>query len=700
MLKPGLALLAGILVGAAMTWWAKPSSVTQPGSPAAVVRDIVVVEKMSETAAEQHRDDHYRNLATIEEVYALPTEFARQEALYALAGRSNADALQALIFDANRIADDMDRKAALNVLFFRLTELDAPSALALARSGYFVSVKEIERGIWVAWGRNDLDGALDMAASLNGSRRSFAAQSLYAAFGFMGNETTDRIEAELGVEPNRNTRGRYLYAIADRSPAEAIAYINELRPVDTQRQMTWWLAYYLALDNAQAALGYAHLFDSAVLRETYLGHIRQTSAQNDPKAALARLQAEGKSFSQSGEVHRALSALAASDPDAAQEFFASLSAPNDRASAATLIVVAMAKDDPDKALEWARDNATNARHREQLELMIINALAQTDPERALAEAQNIAGPRTADMVTGVVSVIAQSDPAAAVQYLELINDPQQRKQAQTQLASAWMQKDADGAVNWILGQSEDTVTTLLDNTIWTLVQTNTDAAIRLLPRLSEGSKIGVRHQIAGHLATQSAADAQNFIRQFAGEKDYPQLQASVIEGVVQRDPVAARQLANQITDDAARDRAYMSLLTQMSFSDPRGAVALADQITHEAQRLTATAQIAQAWARTDSAAALRWLRNLPPGQSRGQAISSFVSATADPTPEHIGLLDSIEDEAQRYQARMALVYNLANRDPARARRMLDEMDVPAAERKHVEEYLMRRYTGGRTYYRK
>ena len=698
MLRLLVVLLAGILIGAAVSWLAMPSPGPQLPSTADVVRDIVVVEKMSAIEAEQHREASYRELSTVQEIYELPTEFARREALYALAGRSDAEAVQALIFDANRISDEIDRNAALNVLFFRLTELDAPSALALARTEYFRGVKAIERSVWIAWGRNDLDGALAMAAGLSGNRRSFAAQSLYRAFGFMGNETIERIEDELGVSPDQSTRGQFLYAMADRSLAEAISYINDLRPLSDQQTMTWWLAYYVAFDDPEAALQYAELFENQSLRETFRGQVQRYAAQNDPKAALARIVAEGGNLRRNGGFHSALTALAAADLDAALEFYANLSATDDRSFAAEILASAMAMEDPDKALQWARDNATNETTRQQLELTILNVLAQSDPERAIVEAQNIGGPRGAELVSSVVAMVAQSDPSTAVKYLDLINDRQQRRQAQSQLATAWMRADAEAAVNWILRQDEETAAALLNESIWPVVHRDTSMAIRLLPRLDDVTRSAVRQQIAMTLAGNSPAEAQAFIRQFATEADYPQLQASIVAGVAQNDPAAARQLADQIVDPVARDTAYFSLVAQQAELGPRDAAALANQIVDEEQRSMAIGYVAEAWAESDPAAATRWAQGLPSGPSRGQAVISLAGRWQDPGPEHIALVDSIADEQQRNRARQMMVLGVANRSPERARRLLDTLDLPAGERRQMERWLTDMRTRGRVVY--
>ena len=196
-----LAALAGLAIGAFLTWvFVAPDEYRIDEPAVEVVRDILDVPKMSVAAAEEHREDRYEALQSIDQIYALPSEFGRAEALYTLAGRSDSGAVQNLIFEANRIANTEERAGALNILFFRLAELDPRSALALTRTEYFRGDKNHERRVWISWGRRNLDDALAAAnAETLSSRKSSAAQSLFVAFGYMGNEITDRIEKELGA---------------------------------------------------------------------------------------------------------------------------------------------------------------------------------------------------------------------------------------------------------------------------------------------------------------------------------------------------------------------------------------------------------------------------------------------------------------------------------------------------------------------
>ncbi len=686
MARLAIALFAGALFGAAAVWLIRTAPA--PRESVEIVRDIVVVDTMSQQAAEVHREDNYRKLATIIEVYALPTEFARTEALYALAGRSDADAVQALIFDANRIADEIDRNAALDVLFFRLAELDPPSALALSRTEFFRGVRNLERRVWMAWGRNDLDAALDMAASLSGSRRSFAAQNLYVAHGNLGNETTDRIRAELGIEPDRNTRGRHLYRIADRSLAEAVQYINEQRSFDSQQTLTWWLATYVAEQDLPGALQAAELFANASLKTRFQDHLMEAQARRDPQRALQKAMAGRSNLQNNGAFRSALQALVKSDRTAALDFHAGLTGAAAKDAATRIIARAIAEEDPEEALRWARANVFGQGKLQMVEMTIVSSLAYQDAERAIELVQTIDSPNRAGFVGNVISVVAQRDPRVAEQYLDLIDNPMQREQARSELASTWMQTDADAAVDWMLKHDKETAARLISDSIWSVIQFDTDLAVRLLPRLDEARQQSVRREIAVQKARTSPAEAQAFIRQFSGAEDYSRLQAAVIAGVAESDPLRAQQLVSQIPDAAGRDEALVMLVGQQAWKDPAAAITLTEQIVDENQREMAVGQVAEVLVQTDPSAALQIVRALPDGRARSQAISTMARYWQEPTADQLALVDSIGDNALRQQAMLSMLFAIAQTDPGRAQRMLDEMTLTSEERRMYRETIL------------
>jgi hypothetical protein len=679
------ALIGGILLGILAMLAAARFGSSSNQSPDEIVRDIADVPKMAQAVAEKHRDEQYTSLTSVEEVIALPTEFARSEALYVLAGRSDSAGVQNLIFEANRIADDVERVSLLNILFFRLAETDPLSALALARTGYFNGIKSIERTVWRAWARKDLEDALFAAKTQTSmAHQNSSAQSLYAAFGYMGNETTERIEAELGIGPDRSSRGRYLYQLADRSPAEAIAFINGLERGTEQRENVSWLAHYVSLQDPSAALRYADLFRVASDGEYYSRIINGNIARENPHAAIERLLANGNSGRSSGEYQSAMSALASTDLDAAKQYFEQARSSDDRMMFGSAIASEMAKKDPVGALAWARANDKGPFP--YLQMSVLGHIAQTDPQLALTEALDTPNVQMrSQMVSMVVQHIARNDPADAVTYLDQVQDRQQKLEVTQQLASSWIQRDPEAAIDWILSQDKETAGQLVQMAALRLLDTDIDAAIRMLPRVGEQNQESMRQQIAQRLATSRSPDeAQSFIRQFVGQPGYDQLQASLISGVARTDVLMAKQLADQLADGNARDRAYVQVIAQHAQTNPTEAARWLRNVTDERMRGVAAGQLAAQWYAHDPAAAARWVTGLPAGSSRDDAIMQMSSQWRDATPEQEKLIASIEDRDKRGKAKIRQIYNVMRTNPAKARKLLEDEDIPSYERQRVE----------------
>jgi len=642
------------------------------------------VPKMAQAVAEKHRDEQYANLTSVEEVIALPTEFARSEALYVLAGRSDSAGVQNLIFEANRIADEIERVALLGILFFRLTETDPQSALALSRTDHFNGIKSIEQDVWRAWARQDLEDALFAAKTQTSlAHRNSGAQSLYAAFGYMGNETTERIEAELGIKPDLFSRARYLYRLADRSPAEAIAFINGLeRGIDQQEYLSW-LAYYLSRRDPTTALGYANLFTVAADGTYYSNIINSNVARENPQATIERLLASRSGTRSRGEYHSAIRALANTDIDAAKQYFEQARSTDDRRMFGSAIASELAKNDPVEALAWARANDKGQFL--YLEMSVLGQIAETNPQLALTEALNTPNAQMrSNMVATVVRQIARSDPADAVAYLDQIQDRQQKLEASQQLVSSWIPQDPEAAFDWILSHDKETAGQMFQQAAYRLVRSDIDAAIRLLPRIDEQNQNGIRQQIAQTLATsRSPGEAQSFIRQFEGQPGYDQLQASVITGVAQIDVLMAKQLADQLANSNARDTAYVQIIGQRAQTNPAEAARWLSSVIDKRLRGAAAGQLASQWYAHDPVAAVHWVSNLPAGSSRDDAITQIAIRWGDPTEEKDELIASIEDRDKRGQAKIRQIYNLMRSNPAKARKLLEDEDIPSYQRQQA-----------------
>ncbi len=689
MRKPLLAVIVGAVIGSALTW-----ALLAPGRKPAdaigleVVRDIVDIPKMTSATAEKHREERYESLLTIEQVYALPNEFGRAEALYALAGRVDSAGVQNLIFEANRIADPEDRAGALNILFFRLTELDPESALALARTDSLRGDRAHEQRVWIAWARRDLDAALFAAKTQTSIMHSIsAAQNLYAAFGYMGNATTERIEEELDIGPDRTTRARFLYQMADRSPAEAIAYINAMEPGTRQQEFISWLAYHLAQFNPAAAEGFSDLFAKASNQQTFRSIVRSRAAQADPRETLERMLASGENIQRSSEFHSAIRSLAAADLEAAMQYFERIRSPDARMSLGGVIGSEYAKKDPIAALAWATANDSGGYPR--LQMQVLAQIAVDDPELAFSEALAIrnSGHRSS-LMSNVIRAAARKDPAIAIALIEQVDNPARRREASSSLVNHWIRTDPDAAIAWIQEHDEQTANELMASAVMMITRSDLDSAIRILPRVSGPQVQNMRVQVAQRIAQQrSAAEAQSFIRQFEGQEGYRQLQGAVIGGIAQSDPVGAKLLADQLPRGAERDAALAQIIRHRAATRPREAIAWLDSIDSEVQQGAATASIATSWYQQDPLAASRWVGDLPRGSQRDDAIMRMARHFRDVTAAEQALIDSIEDSEKRGRAQLSQITHIMRRDPAKARKMLSEIDIPNYQRQQYEQML-------------
>lgn len=688
MIRTILILVGGTIIGAvAMLVFYKGGPIAHvPGQDA--TRDIIHVPILSQEVADKHRNEHYANLDTIQQAIALPTEFDRFAALYALAGRSDSAAIQTLIFEADRIGDDDQRSDALAVLFSRFAETDPQSALALAKIDKFKSDSTIEQIVWRFWGRYDLDAALDAAKSLvSTSQKNAAAQYLYAAFGFIGNDITSRIEAELGIGPDRATRRSYIYKLANESPAIAIEFINRLEIRDSRLRNINWLSRYLALRNPATALGYADLFDVASERKHFRNVISGTMAYDNPRDTIERLAASGSASLRDSAYRSAMRALVATDIVAAIRYFEQANSNEERQMWGSLIAIEMVPDDPAEALRWARDNESGPRP--QIQMMVLRQIAETQPELALMEAQSIPSIDMRTMtVSSIIGVLAEADPANAAVFLEQIDDPNQKTQASQQLMYTWVREDQDAAIDWLLLQDEQTVSQMINNLGHSLVEHDVDAAIELLPKFRSQDQVGLRLQIASNLVTKRSPDeALRFITQFNEEPGYDQLQAALIAGVAQTDVVAAKQMAAQLTDKVARDTAYVQVIARRAQSNPTEAASWLNSIVDEGMRGAAAGQVASNWYTSDPVAAIDWLENLPTGPTRDDAIMNMSYRWGERTVDADQLIASIEDRGKRGQAKVRQIYGLMRTNPAEARKLLDESDIPAYLRTQAEAAL-------------
>lgn len=689
MKKIFIGVVAGIIAGSAATYLLVQGNGDSPYRPLFTQpRPIQDVPKISTEAAENLRDDAYLEVKTIEDTLSLPTDFAQTEALYTLAGRSDARAVQDLIYQSNQIADAADRRAALQILFSRLTELDPPSALALSRTSEYSSSRRLEGTVWIEWGKNDIHNALIAASELEtDARRSLAAQALYSAYGGDGNNLNiAQIEDALGIPPDRNTKAQYLYSLADESPAQAIAYLEGQTSLQDQQVLTYWLASYLGRTSPESAQQYADFFTNPHNRESYKRYVTAAASESSPEATIDKALSSGDQR-QRMMATAALVQIATRDPDKAIAYMSQATTRQEIQMFATAIAQGMAQSDPDRAMQWALEQDIDGR--QNIYSNVLTAIAQNDPRRALDAAmtvENSAVRRRA--LQSVLGTVAHTDPLLAVSYLEQIDNKEIEQAVAHSVVSRWARSDPQAAIEWVLAHDEPDQRRLLMNIGSSIIHQDTKAAIRLLPRLDDKTANNWRVQIAASLATYaSVAETQAFFAQYKGQDNYKDMLRSAVQGFANSDYQAALQMIHALPDGVEKDSVLNSLAQQRLEVDPADSVRLISMMTSPEQRVSATSQVVRNWHRVDPDGAATWARNLPRGQQRDAAIVGLAGAWDDVTPSRKMLLKSIGDVDQRQQAQLSVVYKVARTNPASAERLVLEFDFTDEYRQHAKQAL-------------
>ena len=685
-----IALFVGLSLGAAGAWWLVAGRTASPAiDEPLVVRDIVDVPRMRAADAEAHRQDRYARIRSIEDTLALPGDFAQTEALYVLAGRADSAEVQALVHEANRIADPTGRNAALSILFLRLAELDPLSALTLARLPGFSNIRSLESTIWRTWSKLDLDTALQAARNLpNAADRERAAQAILAAYGYLGNATTDRIEEELGVRADGNARQGYLYNIADRSPTEAVSWIQSLPPIQ-QLEAVNWLAAYLARRDSGDMLAYADLFQNPQHRKMFEGVIRAAIAQEQPERFLANRPPAALRGPEAGAYMVAFRALAARDIDRALEYYDGLTAPNDRAMIGGFIAREIAKRDPERAIQWVLEQDTLNGN---LVDNVLSEVAAVDPGRALMAIERVDNPQLRRQALGsVVMHAAQADPLATRAYVDNIADAQDREMAMNALFGAWLVNDPAAALDNLLTTEVKNADSHIARAGFSLAMTDLDAAMRTLPRVDGQAAAQWRTAIAQQLVQQRGAEAaQRFIEQQRGQPGYTQMQAAVVHELAERDVYAARQMVDGMPAGSAKDQSYAAVVSRHAYANPQEAAAWLASIEDTGMRAMASQQVASAWHQVDPQGATNWVLNRPAGPARDDAILGLAANQVDTGGTLAAdLIEKIDDPEKRKQAYVMQVWNVARTDQERARSLLRAIDLTDEERRQVEEQIGR-----------
>ncbi len=498
-------------------------------------------------------------------VLALPTEFARRQALYGLAAQSDGDRLRSLIADASQIPDRRDREAALAVFFRRFCDLDPRAALTLANSDPHAKTERYRNVVWQTWARNDLADAIFAVNTIPRHDDQVAAvQNLYAAYGYMGNESTDRIFSETGIEHNRQTRLRYLRVLLRDSPVHVINFINTEPSRLRRDEYISWFAYALDVSDPDAAYSYVEAFETSGDKSLYKTTIDSRFSRLNPVDTVWRALAKDETGPDS-EFHNAIEELASQDVDAAIELFGQIESSNAKVLAAFVIATELANTNPRRALAWLRtleDTRTD-----KIEESLLAVIAMTDPDFALETALALPRARRESAISGMLLRTAMSSPEQAVSLLESIPDDVDLSRSLRMFGSVWLTRNPSAAIGWLDSLDVDEAAHIAEFSVRTAMRTQPDTAIRLLSYLDDEKAASSGRFIVSELAaTGDVGWAMSVMEELKG-REIAGLEPSLAGGIASHDHQLAMQFVQQLPDQETRDAAVAEVARMVVRSD-------------------------------------------------------------------------------------------------------------------------------------
>jgi len=369
-------LLAGIAIGVVLGGLAvlvfRPVEPTASPDPTAARKDVVTPVEIPRRAT-----DPESRPASLADIARMPSEFAREIALYDLLRSAGVARVESLLDEADALPPAHQTNLTKDIIYSRFAELDPRAAVARIRASGGSDERQLAR-VMRAWATVDIDAAMAFVETLAGQSRERAANALLSLD--LSHTLLDEIAARFAVEE----------------------------------------ALRIRRAEAQARVDPAAAWQDAVARDPNswgLWSIAEIWMTNDPESALQAIGALTNRLRREELLRSAVTRWAQDDYHAALDWL--LAHPNARLRRDLLSTVAhvRATESPREVFDFARtlDRAEGR----VVALAGINALSQTDPQAALAVLEDFADPWLMGHAVGnILWHWSQSDAVAALEWID------------------------------------------------------------------------------------------------------------------------------------------------------------------------------------------------------------------------------------------------------------------------------------------
>ena len=646
-----------------------------------------------------------------------PVGVAERAAVYQLAAQSDADALRALAKEVAATPASDARRFALGALLSRYAEIDPRDAVSFAADLKLEA--ELLAPLYQAWARQDASAALAMLRTGNpADARTIGLELLQV----LGNDERT-IERIIDAIPSIDADRFRLEAIRAKANVDPMAALEDALLLESGMLNTALesIAQIWAQRDVAEALRRADVIGDDRMRAVFQSALFTHWGRNEPEAMLAYIVDLDPETQQQALFGAGLQELARADPARVLELAERL--PRQLAMMAQQIAMQrMAYEDPAIALAYA-DRLPLGRERQQLMAMIATGYAAKSPDAALAWAQGLQ-PAQPGVMAAVLGGLAQEDPERALDLALAMRSTQEQMQALQSIAMngamrsgsriesiadrlltaatpdiregmlqrltmMWSSRDPEGALDWMLANSENIPPGSFMQVAQRFGQMNPAAAAAYTGRIPNAARSAWISSVAQGYAQMDPQGAVSWIAQFQGEPGYASAVAAIAQQSAQYDAPAAARLLGTIDASAPESlSAAVNVAAQWAQTDPRTAAEWVLDLPTTEARSGAIDGVMRQWTGIDTHGARAWALSLPQGAIKDAALVPVIaSVVADTGVPEQTLLSAFSTENARQQGLSRAVFGLARRNPAAARQFIADYITDPQWRQQAEQML-------------
>jgi hypothetical protein len=185
---------------------------------------------------------------------------------------------------------------------------------------------------------------------------------------------------------------------------------------------------------------------------------------------------------------------------------------------------------------------------------------------------------------------------------------------------------------------------------------------------------------------------RQWVRRYSSESSQTAVQFA--RTVASRNPEAALQLVDDVTDDHERDRLLLGVLGPLAGHSPALAARWAERVTDEDMRSRSIGEVAGIWAQYDLPAARKWIVSLEDGAAKDQALTSLVQRAGGSLDDMLPIINQIQTPERRSHAVLMAAMRLSRNDMESARTLLRRYPLDPARQRQFDDFVQQRRNRG------